>query len=48
MIILNSNSIHGHGNEIGCSVITTTTTDFLSYKEKWSQWYIATLKLTKL
>ncbi|XP_022160824.1 LOW QUALITY PROTEIN: ciliogenesis-associated TTC17-interacting protein-like [Myzus persicae] len=38
MIILNSTSIHEHGKEIGFSVITTTTTDFLSYEEKWSQW----------
>jgi len=38
MINLNSTSIHEHGKEIGFSVITITTTDFLSYKEKWSQW----------
>jgi len=37
-IILNSTSIPEHGKEIGFSVITNTTTDFLSYKEKWSQW----------
>jgi len=38
MIILNSSSIHEHGKEIGFSVITTTSTNFLSYEEKWSQW----------
>lgn len=39
MIHLNSTNISEHGREIGLSVITTTTANFLSYEEKWSQWY---------
>ncbi|KAE9540908.1 hypothetical protein AGLY_004153 [Aphis glycines] len=38
MINLNSTNIFEHGKEIGLSVITTTTVNFLSYEEKWSQW----------
>ncbi|XP_060875993.1 ciliogenesis-associated TTC17-interacting protein-like [Metopolophium dirhodum] len=39
IINLNSTSISKHGKEIGMSVITFTTTNLLSYEEKWSQTY---------
>lgn len=49
IINLNSTSISENGKEIGMSVITFTTTNLLSYEEKWSQtYYMTTLKLNKL
>ncbi|XP_026822569.1 ciliogenesis-associated TTC17-interacting protein-like [Rhopalosiphum maidis] len=47
MIHLNSTNISEHGREIGLSVITTTTANFLSYEEKWSQWYSEESEITR-
>jgi hypothetical protein len=38
IISLNSTNTSQRGEQIGMKVITTTTENFHSYAEKWSQW----------
>lgn len=39
IISLNSTNTSEYGEETGMCVGTTTTENFHSYEEKWSQWY---------
>lgn len=38
MINLQSTSKSIHSEDIGMSIVSTTTSNFQSYEEKWSQW----------
>lgn len=38
MINLYSTNKSTHSEDVGMSIVTTTTSNFHSYEEKWSQW----------